>query len=76
MLIQIDNYRTIELPESDKWKYYVVQSELTSNDVKIVSKHKTRNAAIDAAKGTAGSFVSVIDDGVAISRNAFYVWKE
>ena len=74
MLIQVDAYRTIELPESDKWKYYVVQSELTSNEVKIVSKHRTRNAAIDAAKRTAGIQVHVIDDGVAIPRAAFYVW--
>ena len=50
MLVQIDKYRSVEIPPSDKFKAYVVSYLITGDEVKIVSKHKSDALAIRAGK--------------------------
>lgn len=77
MIIQFDKFRTVEIEPTEKWKYFVLTSPITSNEVKIASRHRTYDAAIRAAKNLqTGDYVKVYVDGMCISRNAYYKWKE
>lgn len=78
MQIQLDNYRTIEIPESKIYKAYVVESGLFSSPV-IISRHKSDNAAINAGiKNPTNTFRWIILDNVAYKPSAFqkYRWHK
>jgi hypothetical protein len=79
MLVQVDKHRSIEIPPSDKFKSFVVASFITSNEVVIISKHKSDELAIRAGKtfqyNSRNRVVKVVlEDGLAYSPDAFIGW--
>lgn len=76
MLIQLDQYRFIKVLPSNKFKAYVVSGAITSNETKIISKHKSNALAIRAGKTfqynarNTKTFV-ILDDGVAYNPEVF-----
>lgn len=76
MLVQIDKYRSVEIPPSDKFKAYVVSYWITGDEVKIVSKHKSDALAVRAGKIKAYQAINegiriILEDGLAYHPDAF-----
>jgi len=74
MLVQLDKYRSVEIPPSKRFKAYVVVYKITSNDVEIISRHSSDALAIHSAKTLqySGHLVKVIlEDGLAYHPDAF-----
>jgi hypothetical protein len=78
MLVQLDKYRSIEIPPSKRFKAYVVVYKITSNDVEISSRHSSDALAIRSAKTLQYNgplLVKVIlEDGVAYNPEIFVGW--
>ena len=71
MLIQFDQYRSIELEPTEQWRCFVIQGNLFNNEVKLISKHRTERAAIAAARRLQGTMVRVVIYGTAYPLAAF-----
>jgi hypothetical protein len=74
MKIQLDQYREIEILESDLYKAYVVECFLFE-EPKIVSKHKSVDAAIKAGIRNGGNFRWIIFDNQAFKPEAFMKFR-
>jgi len=79
MLIQVDKYRNVEIPESKTYKAYVIAYSILSNDVKIISKHKSDELAVRSGKTYAYKAINqgvriVLEDGQAYHPDIFVGW--